>query len=218
MKEKKIYEISLISVLILIYIVLSFIFYWKYESVPVKSISHTHSQASGMQYPGSASQISTDNSQSTGLKNEPGDTNDTNSKPINKFAFEQNSPNQKLPVVINPPPEIPNESEVFTVVENNPSYPGGEYARMKFLQHNIKYPADAISKTIEGKVIINFIVEKDGTVSNVKVIQGIGGGCDEEAVRVARLMPKWNPGKQSGVPVRVLFNMPITFRLKMGGR
>jgi protein TonB len=86
---------------------------------------------------------------------------------------------------------------------------------MKFLRQNIKYPAEAIRKQIEGKVIINFIVEKDGSVSNVKVLNGIGGGCDEEALRVIKLMPRWNPGKQSGMPVRVLFNLPITYKLKM---
>lgn len=130
--------------------------------------------------------------------------------------IEQNKINQKLPEIINPPLVInSDEDKVFTVVEQNPSFPGGDAARMNFLRKNIKYPHDAVKNNIDGKVIINFIVEKDGTVSNINVVKGIGGGCDDEAVRVAKLMPKWNPGMQSGRPVRVLFNMPINFQLKI---
>ncbi len=119
-----------------------------------------------------------------------------------------------MPEIINPPPDIKlNEDQVFTKVEENPSFPGGEAARMSFLRKNIKYPADAVKKHVEGKVAVNFIIEKDGSVSNIKILQGIGGGCDEEAIRVAKLMPVWKPGRQSGSPVRVLFNMPINFQL-----
>lgn len=108
-----------------------------------------------------------------------------------------------------------NNNEVFIKVEEYPSFPGGDKARLKFLQQNIHYPSEALSRHLEGKVIISFIVEKDGTISNLKVLNGIGGGCDDEALRVAGLMPKWNPGEQSGVPVRVSFNMPISFRLQL---
>jgi TonB family protein len=128
---------------------------------------------------------------------------------------EQNKISQTLPEIKNPPPEINDEDDkVFTVVEQNPAYPGGESARMNFLRRNIRYPAKAISKKTEGKVIINFIVEKDGTVSKINVLKGIGNGCDEEALRVAKMMPKWKPGLQSGLPVRVSFNMPINFQLR----
>lgn len=112
-------------------------------------------------------------------------------------------------------PELIDDMEVYTVVEIYPSFPGGELARIKFLQKNIRYPADALKNKIEGQVIVNFIIEKDGSMSNIKVLKGIGGGCDEEALRVTYLMPKWKPGFQSALPVRVNFNMPVTFRLSI---
>ena len=110
--------------------------------------------------------------------------------------------------------EVKQEAEIFTVVEEQPSYPGGEEARLKFLQENIKYPEEAKELGIQGKVFVTFVVEPDGSVSNVKVLRGIGGGCDEEAIRVVKSMPKWVPGKQRGVPVRVQFNLPIKFTLQ----
>jgi len=105
------------------------------------------------------------------------------------------------------------EVEIFTVVEEAPSYPGGDEARIKFLQENIKYPQMARESGISGTVYVTFVVERDGSVTDVKVMRGIGGGCDEEAIRVINAMPKWNPGKQRGKPVRVQFNMPIKFTL-----
>lgn len=104
--------------------------------------------------------------------------------------------------------------EIFTVVEEQPSYPGGEEARMKFLQDNIKYPEEAKELNIDGRVFVQFVVEIDGSITDVKVIRGIGAGCDEEAVRVVKSMPKWIPGKQRGTPVRVQFNLPIRFKLQ----
>ena len=106
------------------------------------------------------------------------------------------------------------EMEIFTVVESMPSFPGGDAARMKFLQENIKYPQMARESGIQGTVYVTFVVEPDGSVSDVRVLRGIGGGCDEEAVRVIKEMPKWNPGQQRGKPVRVQFNMPIKFTLQ----
>jgi len=105
------------------------------------------------------------------------------------------------------------EVEIFTVVEEAPSYPGGDEARIKFLQENIKYPQMARESGISGTVYVTFVVERDGNVTDVKVMRGIGGGCDEEAIRVIKAMPKWNAGKQRGKPVRVQFNMPIKFTL-----
>lgn len=102
-------------------------------------------------------------------------------------------------------------SDVYVVVDELPKYPGGDEARFKFLQNNVKYPKVATYNGIKGVVYITFIVEKDGSLSNIKLLQGIGGGCDEEALRVARLMPKWTPGKRKGQPVRVYVNMPIRF-------
>jgi protein TonB len=105
------------------------------------------------------------------------------------------------------------EAEIFTVVEESPSYPGGEVARIQFLQQNIVYPQMARESGIQGTVYVTFVVERDGRVTDVRVLRGIGGGCDEEAIRVIKAMPKWNPGKQRGKPVRVQFNMPIKFTL-----
>jgi protein TonB len=110
--------------------------------------------------------------------------------------------------------EQPQQAEIFTVVEEQPGYPGGEEARIKFLQDNIKYPEEAKELGIQGKVFVTFVVEVDGSITDVKVLRGIGGGCDEEAIRVVKAMPKWVPGKQRGVPVRVQFNLPIKFTLQ----
>jgi len=106
------------------------------------------------------------------------------------------------------------EAEIFTVVEESPAFPGGDVARIKFLQQNIEYPTMARESGIQGTVYVTFVVEPDGKVSNVQILRGIGGGCDEEAIRVIKAMPKWNPGKQRGKPVRVQFNMPIKFTLQ----
>lgn len=110
--------------------------------------------------------------------------------------------------------ETPVQAEIFTVVEEQPGYPGGEEARIGFLQQNIKYPEEAKELGIQGRVFVTFVVEVDGSITDVRVLRGIGGGCDEEAVRVVRAMPKWVPGKQRGVPVRVQFNLPIKFTLQ----
>lgn len=106
------------------------------------------------------------------------------------------------------------EMEIFTVVEDAPSFPGGDEARIRYLQNNIKYPQMARESGIQGTVYVTFVVEPNGSVTNVKILRGIGGGCDEEAIRVIQNMPKWIPGKQRGKPVRVQFNMPIKFTLQ----
>jgi periplasmic protein TonB len=105
------------------------------------------------------------------------------------------------------------EDVIFTVVEDQPSFPGGEEARIRYLQENLRYPQMAREAGIQGTVFVTFVVERDGSVTDVRVIRGIGGGCDEEAVRVVRNMPRWEPGRQRGQPVRVQFNMPIRFVL-----
>lgn len=105
------------------------------------------------------------------------------------------------------------EEEIFVFVEENPSYPGGEAARLEYLQKNIKYPVVARENGTQGTVYLTFVVEKDGRVTDVKVLRGIGSGCDEEAERVVKAMPKWTPGKQRGKSVRVQYNMPIKFTL-----
>jgi protein TonB len=105
------------------------------------------------------------------------------------------------------------EAEIFTVVEDQPTFPGGDEARIRFLTNNIKYPQMARESSIQGTVYVTFVVERDGSVTDVRILRGIGGGCDEEAIRVIKAMPKWIPGKQRGKPVRVQFNMPIKFTL-----
>ncbi|MDX9940658.1 MAG: energy transducer TonB [Bacteroidales bacterium] len=117
------------------------------------------------------------------------------------------------PVVVVQEEEEISEEVIFTVVEDQPSYPGGEEARIRYLQENLRYPQMAREAGIQGTVFVTFVVERDGSVTDVRVLRGIGGGCDEEAVRVVQNMPRWNPGRQRGQPVRVQFNMPIRFVL-----
>lgn len=106
------------------------------------------------------------------------------------------------------------EDHIFAVVEAMPEFPGGQPEMMKFLSKNIKYPTMARESGIQGMVYVTFVVERDGSVTDVKVMRGIGGGCDEEAVRVVTRMPKWIPGKQRNKPVRVQFNLPVRFTLQ----
>lgn len=121
---------------------------------------------------------------------------------------------QDVPVEAAKPQEKKSaEKEVFTVVEKPPTFVGGHDALVRFLLENIQYPAAAKEKIVQGTVYITFIVEPDGAVTNVKVMRGIGSGCDEEAFRVVSMMPKWNPGEQRGKFVRVQFNLPIKFKL-----
>jgi len=102
------------------------------------------------------------------------------------------------------------ETEVFLIVEEPPVFPGNIY---EFIGKSLKYPEEAKELGIQGKVYVSFVVEKDGSVSNVIVKRGIGGGCDEEAVRVVQSMPNWTLGKQRGHEVRVQFNLPVSFKL-----
>lgn len=122
-----------------------------------------------------------------------------------------------------PPPEPPDDElivggidddYVCVLVENDPSFPGGMEAMYRFLAENIKYPQEAKDKNITGKVYVTFVVEADGSISNPRLLRDIGGGCGQEAIRVVKLMPRWNPGKEKGQPVRVQFNLPVSFSLK----
>ena len=106
------------------------------------------------------------------------------------------------------------EQVIFQVVENDPEFPGGVEAMYKYLASNIKYPQLAREQSITGRVYVTFVVEKDGSVSGVKVLRDIGGGCGAEAVRVVKAMPKWTPGKQRGKAVRVQYNLPVSFTLR----
>ncbi len=106
------------------------------------------------------------------------------------------------------------EQEIFQIVEEMPSFPGGEAKLMEYVGKNIKYPQIARETGIQGRVFVGFVVEPDGSISNVKLLRGIGGGCDEEAMRVIKSLPKWKPGKQRGKAVRVSYQIPVFFKLQ----
>ncbi len=106
-----------------------------------------------------------------------------------------------------------NDTVVFMFADNIPEFPGGDKARFNFISKNIQYPQDAILNNLQGSVYVSFIVEKDGSISEIKILKGIGGSCDEEAIRLVKSMPKWMPAKQDGTPVRFLYNLPIHFSL-----
>jgi periplasmic protein TonB len=118
------------------------------------------------------------------------------------------------PVKLDAEEESEEERQIFMVVESMPEFPGGEPALYKYLAENIKYPQMAKESGIQGRVFVTFVVERDGRVTDVRVLRGIGGGCDEEAIRVVAGMPKWAPGKQRGKPVRVQYNLPVKFTLQ----
>jgi TonB family protein len=116
------------------------------------------------------------------------------------------------PVYLLSADSIPKET-LFRVVEEMPSFPGGQGKLMEFLGTNIKYPKLAKDNNVEGMVVASFIVQKDGSITDLKLIKGIGAGCDEETIRVLGLMPKWEPGKQKGKTVAVQFNLPIRYKI-----
>ena len=106
------------------------------------------------------------------------------------------------------------EQEIFQIVEEMPAFPGGEKALLEYVAKGIKYPQIARETGIQGRVFVGFVVEPDGSISNVKLLRGIGGGCDEEAMRVIKSLPKWKPGKQRGKAVRVSYQIPVFFKLQ----
>ncbi len=115
---------------------------------------------------------------------------------------------------IGPAEEAVDEGEVFEVVESMPEFPGGEAALMEYLQKNIKYPSIAADNGIQGRVIINFVVNKDGSIVDPEIIKSLDPSCDKEAMRVIKAMPKWKPGRQRGKTVRVKYTVPVLFRLQ----
>lgn len=121
------------------------------------------------------------------------------------------------PVMAGPPAPVAEESdegEIFEVVEQNPSFPGGDKALMAYLTKNLKYPASAQENNIQGRVLVQFVVNKDGSIVDPKVLRSVDPALDKEAMRVVSSMPKWTPGKQRGKNVRVRFTLPVTFRLQ----
>lgn len=119
----------------------------------------------------------------------------------------------EIPVVA-PVEEEEIEDEIFTIVEKQPSYPGGDKARVEFINKNIKYPTIAQESGIQGTVYVSFVVNKDGKIVDVQVVRGVHQSLDNEAIRVVKAMPPWVPGEQRGKPVRARFTLPIRFTLK----
>ena len=112
----------------------------------------------------------------------------------------------------------PNDSPIYTIVEENPQFPEGQAAMFKWLVNNLKYPKDARENGVQGTVYVGFVVEKDGSITNVSIKRGIGGGCDEEAARVIASMLIWKAGRNKGEIVRTAYTLPIKFQLEGGDK
>lgn len=117
-------------------------------------------------------------------------------------------------VIAQPEPPKEEETKVFDVVEQMPSFPGGQAALMSWLGSNIKYPVVAEENGVQGRVVCTFVVERDGSITDVKVVRGVDPSLDKEAIRVLKAMPHWIPGKQNGSAVRVKYTVPVTFKLQ----
>lgn len=114
--------------------------------------------------------------------------------------------------ITNQPPQEPNK--VFDIVEVMPQFPGGNSELMRYLGTNIKYPTIAAENGIQGRVVLKFVVSKDGSISNIQIVRSLDPSCDKEAIRVVKGMPKWIPGMQNGHPVAVYFTLPVLFKLQ----
>lgn len=123
---------------------------------------------------------------------------------------------QEQVIVQEPEPEVvkPKEEEIFVAVEQMAEFPGGQAALMKWLSNNIRYPEAAAQNDIQGRVVVKFVVEKDGSIGKAEIVRGVDKDLDREALRVVKKMPKWQPGKNNGVAVRSYFNLPVTFKLQ----
>ncbi len=121
---------------------------------------------------------------------------------------------QEQVVVKEPEPEKPKEEEIFVAVEQQAEFPGGQAALMKWLNNNVHYPEAAQQNDIQGRVVVQFVVEKDGSVGAATILKGVDKDLDREALRVVKKMPRWQPGKNNGVPVRSYFRLPVQFRMQ----
>lgn len=113
-----------------------------------------------------------------------------------------------------PPKHVVEETKIFTTVEQMPMYPGGDGALLGYLRDNIHYPTVAAENGVQGRVVVGFVVERDGSITDVKILRGVDPSLDREAMRVVKSMPKWTPGKQNGSAVRVKYQVPVSFRLQ----
>ncbi|PSR05259.1 MAG: energy transducer TonB, partial [Bacteroidetes bacterium SW_10_40_5] len=109
--------------------------------------------------------------------------------------------------------EAEKDDKIFMVVEDSPTFPGGEAEMMRYISNNIEYPTMEKENGIEGKVVVNFVVNENGSITNIKILKGVTKGLNEEAKRVVKTMPNWEPGEQRGKPVKVRVNLPIRFSL-----
>lgn len=136
-----------------------------------------------------------------------GVVNQEGSDDVDKFKAVQEQ------VVVKEPEPEPKEEEIFVAVEQQAEFPGGTTALMKWLQTNIRYPEAAQQNDIQGRVVVKFVVEKDGSVGHAEILRGVDKDLDREALRVVNKMPKWQPGKNNGVAVRSYFTLPVSFKL-----
>jgi len=143
---------------------------------------------------------------------------DDNADIDDEFEFESTEANDAT--IIDAAPVIETEqedetaSEVFVIVEDMPEFPGGELALRKWIANNIKYPVIAAENGIQGKVYVQFVVDKNGAITNARIARGVDPSLDQEALRVVNNLPKWKPGMQRGKPVRVSYTVPINFQLQ----
>ena len=149
-------------------------------------------------------QADLDEKVAVGTKDQEGTKDRTDVAIRNDLAVNTNESEEKKEVA----------NKVFDVVEQMPSFPGGNEALMKFLQENVKYPVVAQENGVQGRVVVSFVVERDGSITDVKVVRSVDPSLDKEATRVVKSMPHWIPGKQNGAAVRVKYNVPVSFRLQ----
>ena len=149
-------------------------------------------------------QADLDEKVAVGTKDQEGTKDRTDVAIRNDIAVNTNESEEKKEVA----------NKVFDVVEQMPSFPGGNEALMKFLQENVKYPVVAQENGVQGRVVVSFVVERDGSITDVKVVRSVDPSLDKEATRVVKSMPRWIPGKQNGAAVRVKYNVPVSFRLQ----
>ncbi len=121
---------------------------------------------------------------------------------------------QEQVVVKEPEPEVKKEEEIFVAVEQQAEFPGGQAALMKWLSQNVRYPETAQQNDVQGRVIVKFVVEKDGSIGAATILKGVDKDLDREALRAVKKMPRWQPGKNNGVAVRSYFNLPVVFKLQ----
>ena len=149
-------------------------------------------------------QADLDEKVAVGTKDQEGTKDRTDVAIRNDIAVNTNESEEKKEVA----------NKVFDVVEQMPSFPGGNEALMKFLSENVKYPVVAQENGVQGRVVVSFVVERDGSITDVKVVRSVDPSLDKEATRVVKSMPNWIPGKQNGAAVRVKYNVPVSFRLQ----